>query len=76
MPKLILTVLLVVAGCATQGPKVVDGTESAVVVSWYESTQGTKGALSAAEAHCQKYDKHAQYVGKEDDFKIAYNCVK
>lgn len=67
------------AGCATTGarpPFIIEGTENAVSVNWAHSTRGTTGALEAAEAHCAKYGRHAQFAGKVTDFELAYNCVK
>ncbi|MDD5176273.1 MAG: hypothetical protein PHQ05_07630 [Sterolibacterium sp.] len=45
-------------------------------VNWAHSPRGTTGALQAADAHCAKYSKHAQFAGNVTDFEIAYNCVK
>ncbi|GAB3190749.1 hypothetical protein [Hydrogenophaga aquatica] len=70
---------LLVAGCAASGPRppfIVEGTENAVSVNWAHSPRGTTGALEAAEAHCQKYNRHAQFVGKVTDLELAYNCVR
>ena len=67
------------AGCATTGarpPFIIEGTENAVSVNWAHSTRGTTGALEAAEAHCAKYGRHAQFAGKVTDFELAYNCIK
>ena len=68
-----------VAGCASTGaqpPFIVEGTEHAVSVNWAHSPRGSTGALEAADAHCAKYGKHAQFAGKVTDFDLAYNCVK
>lgn len=64
------------AGCATHPPFIVEGTEHAVSVNWAHSPRGTTGALEAADAHCAKYGRHAQFTGKVTDFENAYNCVK
>ena len=74
---LIAALGVLAAGCATTRPPfIVDGTENAVSVNWAHSTRGTTGALEAAEAHCAKYGRHAQFAGKVTDFELAYNCVK
>lgn len=77
--KKIMLLALALAGCAANQPRppfIVEGTESAVSVNWAHSPRGTTGALEAADAHCAKYGKHAQFVGKVTDFENAYNCVK
>lgn len=75
MKKLIFTCVLL-AGCATVPPEVVEGNESTVIVAWNNSTQGDTGALGVADTHCAKYGKHAKYNGKPNDFQLAYDCVK
>lgn len=70
---------LLLAGCATSAPRppfIVEGTENAVTVNWTHSKRGTTGALEAAEAHCAKYGRHAQFAGKVTDLELAYNCVR
>jgi uncharacterized lipoprotein YajG len=68
---------LFLAGCAAnQPPFFVEGTDSAVSVNWANSPRGTTGALEAADSHCAKFGKHAQFVGKVTDFEIVYSCVK
>lgn len=75
---LIAALGVLAAGCATtpRPPFIVEGTETAVSVNWAHSPRGTTGALEAAEAHCAKYGRHAQFAGKVTDFELAYNCVK
>lgn len=68
--------LALLSGCATTYPVATDGTDSAVTVNWARSTEGVNGALAAAEAHCSKYGKRAQFVGKITTFQLSYNCVK
>ena len=68
-----------VAGCASTGPQPpfsVEGTESSASVNWAHSMRGTAGALYAADAHCVKYGKHAQFAGKVSEYELSYNCVK
>lgn len=72
MRTLILAVTLL-TGCATQAPRVT-GTEHAVAVNWAASDSAL--TLPAAEAHCAKYGKHAQFAGKPNAFTDAFNCVK
>lgn len=69
-------ILLLLTGCATRGPEVYEGNAASVVVGWNRSTQGTTGALEAADAHCKKYGKVARYTGKPNDFLLAYDCVQ
>ncbi|NYT44592.1 hypothetical protein H0A64_07095 [Alcaligenaceae bacterium] len=71
-----LCALLAIAGCTTVGPRVAEGNQSTVVVDWAHSTQGSAGALAAADAHCAQYGKHAQYSGKPNAFQLAYDCIK
>lgn len=68
---------LLLAGCASaQGPAVLSGTPHAVTIDIGSSTLGgATGALEAAEAHCQKHGRHAQFGGKITDLQVAYNCV-
>jgi len=76
---LIAALGVLAAGCATtttRPPFIVEGTETAVSVNWAHSPRGTTGALDAAEAHCAKHGRHAQFAGKVTDFELAYNCVK
>lgn len=75
---LIAVLGVLAAGCATtpRPPFIVEGTETAVSVNWAHSPRGTTGALEAAEAHCAKHGRHAQFAGKVTDFELAYNCVK
>lgn len=69
--------LALLAGCATtREPFIVEGTPSAVTVNWANSRTGSSGALEAADAHCQKHGKAAQFAGRVSDFTLAYNCVK
>jgi hypothetical protein len=78
MRKIILIgIALVVAGCATpRGPEVYEGNASSVIVGWNNSTQGSTGALQAADQHCAQYGKTARYSGKPNDFLLAYDCIK
>lgn len=71
-----LCALLLVAGCVSTGPQVAEGNPSAVVVDWAQSSRGSSGALTAADAHCARYGKHARYSGKPNAFQIAYDCVQ
>lgn len=76
---LVAVLTLLLAGCITTAPRapfIVEGTENAVSVNWAHSSRGTTGALEAAEAHCAKHGRHAQFAGKVTDFELAYNCVK
>lgn len=77
MKKLMLLALVLV-GCAhaPRGTEVVEGNEVSVVVSWWDSNQGRNGALEAADAHCAKFGRKAQFSGNVSDFRIAYNCIK
>lgn len=71
--RTIILAVAVLAGCASAPPSVV-GTEHAVTVNWSGSAQSR--SLAAAEAHCQKYGRYAQFSGKPNAFTDAYNCVK
>lgn len=71
MRTLILAVMPL-AGCATEAPRVT-GTEHAVAVNWANSDASL--TLQAAEAHCARYGKHAQFAGKPNAFTDAFNCV-
>lgn len=64
---------LLLAGCATQPPRVT-GTEHAVAVNWANSEAAL--TLPAAEAHCARYGRHAQFSGKPNAFTDAFHCVK
>lgn len=71
-----IALALLLAGCATNGPALMSATPHSVTVDLSVSTmQGAAGALEAAEAHCAKHGKHAQFAGKLTDFQLAYNCV-
>ncbi|MBS0323589.1 MAG: hypothetical protein JSR19_07025 [Proteobacteria bacterium] len=79
MKMMTMLLAIALAGCVTtgaRGPEVLEGTENSVTVNWANSTQGVSGALTAADQHCAKYGKHAQFAGKLTDFQFAYNCVK
>lgn len=72
MKKTIALAAVLFAGCATTEFNPIEAaTEHTVTVNW---NQGMELALSAAEQHCQKYGKHAQFAGKED-YWLFYNCV-
>lgn len=70
--KTTILVALLLAGCAASAPRVT-GTDHAVSVNWANAS--LSDALPAAEAHCARYGKHAQFVGKMADFESAFNCV-
>ncbi|MBU1396656.1 MAG: hypothetical protein KKE84_11050 [Gammaproteobacteria bacterium] len=72
MRTAIIAAMLLV-GCAAQPPRVT-GTEHAVSVNWANSSLAD--ALPAAEAHCAKYGRHAQFTGKMAAFESAFSCVK
>ena len=74
MKKLFFLCLLI-GGCTTVPPKVVEGNARSVIVGWNMSTQGSTGSLGIADAHCAKYGKTAKYTGKPNDFQLAYDCV-
>jgi hypothetical protein len=75
--KVLLTILLVLAGCATpRGPELKEGNSETAVVSWLNSTQGVDGAHAVADAHCGRFGKTARYAGKANIFLLAYECVK
>jgi starvation-inducible outer membrane lipoprotein len=71
--RTIIIATLLLAGCAAQPPRVT-GTEHAVSVNWANAS--LPDALPAAEAHCAKFGRHAQFSGKVAAFEAAFNCVK
>lgn len=70
---------LLLAGCVTtapRGPEITEGTENSVTINWSRSNSGATGAQGVADAHCAKYGRRAQFVGKITDFDLSYSCVK
>lgn len=77
MRATLIILLLAIAGCAApRGPEVYEGNSASVIVGWNRSTQGTTGALEAADAHCKKFGKAARYTGKPNAYLLAYDCVQ
>lgn len=79
----VLLIALLLTGCSTAPlDPVATGTEHAVTVSRLNSIDlGNLGRpmtseLDAAQNHCAKYGRVAQFAGKVSDWKNAYNCVK
>ena len=71
------------AGCSTAPfDPMTEGTEHAVIVDRINKTELSNlsrpmtSELAAAERHCAKYGRHAQFSGKVTDWKNSYNCVK
>lgn len=72
-------VCTIAAGCVATTPKaeyLVSGTENTVQVNWANAKRGSTGALAAADAHCSKYGRRAQFAGQVTDHDLAYNCIK
>lgn len=62
---------LVLVGCAAPNyDPITDGTPYTVEVS----AAVTSKTAEAAEAHCQKYGRHAQFA-KRWEMMVYYNCV-
>lgn len=75
--------LILLYGCSTQPlDPIATGTEHAVTVSRVNSldlsnmSRPMTSELAAAERHCARYGRHAQFAGKVNDWSNAYNCVK
>lgn len=66
-------IALLLTGCTAGAPIIVDSSPSGVSVSRAKMI-GSSGMLSTAEAHCQKYGKRAEFVGRSDDFTNEYAC--
>ena len=64
---------LLLSACASTGLRVT-GTEHTVAVNCADAQHYE--VIPAAEAHCAKYGKHAQFAGKSSDLTDAFNCVK
>lgn len=70
-------------GCSTQPlDPIATGTEHAVTVSRVNSldlsnmSRPMTSELAAAERHCARHGRVAQFAGKVNDWSNAYNCVK
>lgn len=74
---------LAMTGCSTAPLNpVTTGTEHAVTVNRVNSmelrnmSRPMTSELAAAQSHCARYGRVAQFAGKINDFENAYNCVK
>lgn len=83
---IVLALLLAVTGCGTPGftVKKIGATPASIVLEytrWYGGE--LEAAMGIAEAHCQRYGKHAQMAGQGlagpnpfDRNVINFNCVE
>lgn len=64
-------------GCAYSAPApfIVIGNDKAVSINWENSTLGSDGALKAAEKHCARYGRDAEFATQVSRFEVTYHCV-
>lgn len=69
-----LAALLVLGACAS-GPEVAEGNPRSVMVGLDDANE-VKGALKAADQHCARYNRTAQFKGRMTESQLAYDCVE
>lgn len=77
MSKLLIALLATLAGCAGSQPvQLVSGNERGAYVRWGAMPVGSGGQLQMADAHCQKFGRHAVYNREMPGMTSSYNCVE
>ena len=75
MKRIILAALVSgLVGCSGP-PYVMQGNDRTVTVNWRKSSDGRKGTLAIADAHCAKYGRKARYLS-EYGAMMTYDCVE
>jgi hypothetical protein len=80
MKTFILLGALALVGCSAiptlERNYIVEGNAVSVVVGWDSSAAGANSTLATADAHCQKFDKHARFSASISPLKRTYDCVQ